>query len=100
MSGGVGEKFHALGFKIVGAQGAHQIGQPLGAMTEGEPATVANQTGGTGTEILQGATLLTSGSACTGAAVEGEVGRIGDHQIELPGGEWHGAQVGMKDVAC
>ena len=52
VSGGVGQKFHAFGFEAVGAQGAHEIGQSLGAVTEGETTAVAYQTGGTGAQFV------------------------------------------------
>ena len=52
MGGGVGEKFHALWFQIMGTEGTHQIGQPLGAVAEGEATAITHQSGGTGAYII------------------------------------------------
>ena len=85
VSGGVGEQFHAFGLQIMGAQGANEVSQSLGTVAEGETAAVADQTGGTGAQFVEGTLLLTAGGATAGAAVEGEIGGIGDDQIKLPG---------------
>ena len=52
VGGGVGEKFHALGFQIMGSKGTHQIGQPLGAVAEGKATAITHQSGGTGAYII------------------------------------------------
>ena len=89
----VGDQIEALGLQIVGPEGAEDVRQPLRTVAQRKTAPVFYQPPGGGAQLRQGAKLLAPGGAAALPAAHGEIGRVGYHQVEAPGGEGFPPQV-------
>ena len=83
--------------QAVGPEGTDHIGQTFRPVAQGEAPPVFDDPSGGGAQIVQRAQLLAPGGPAAPAAACGEIGRVGDCQVEASRREGSGAQVAGED---